>query len=217
MTSPTQDKRSLRHPEHGDNVSALVVASLSGLVINLLSSFFSGAVAIIVMLVCFLVLIAVYMRSRATGQDVPNWVALIGSVETTIFLATAVVVGGILGGISILPLFPNRYFAVPWTRVFDPEALEYSANFAAYELLAAGMVAALSCFALLRGQDFVRVLGFVIAAMGGAVAVFSALAPDFGSPVQTFMGWSIAVCLALGGLALAPRGIRSMTSFFRLR
>jgi hypothetical protein len=105
---------------------------------------------------------------------------------------------------------------VPWTALFDPRVFEYSGNFPGYELLAAGAVVAIATVALIRGQDIVRVLGFAVAAIAGAVAVFSAFAPEFGSPVQTFAGWGIAGCAVLSFFTLAPRGLRSLKDFFRL-
>lgn len=195
---------------------ALVVAGISGLAINWLSSFFSGTLAIVLMLLCVAVLVVLHRRSATGGADVPGWVRVAGSVDNLAFLAVSVLVGAVLGAVSILPLFPLTMFRVPWTGIFDPFVFEYGPLYAGYELLAALLVVGVASIALFRGQYLVRVLGFAVAAVGGAVAVFSAYAPSFNSPMQTFGGWAIAACLALSVCALAPRGMRSLMTFFRI-
>lgn len=199
----------------GDGRS-LLVASIAGLGINFLSSFFSGALAIVLLLLCVAALVFLLRHGTARGVAAPPWAYIAGSVDRLAFLAVSVVIGAVFGAVSILPILPLVFLPVPWTALFDPKTLEYGSMFPGYELLAAALIVALASVALFRRQHFVRVLGFAIAALGGAVAVFSAFGPSFDSPTQTFAGWSIATALVLGILVLTPRGLRSLAEFFNV-
>lgn len=208
--------RDVSSSARSDDIRGLVIASIAGLVINFLSSLFTGATALILM-VAGIVVLAVLLRARSTqGNALPHWASFAGSTKLLAFLSVAALVGAIVGGISVLPLLPGASFSVPWTALFSPEDLEYMPSFHGYEALATGVISILACIAFFRGQHLVRVLGFVVAAIGGAVVAFSAFGPDFSAPVQTFAGWSIAAVATIWLVSVLPSAFQILAEFFQI-
>lgn len=200
---------------NGEDLRALLVASVAGLAVNFLSSLFSGSVAVVLMVVCLGVLVLLLRRQTIAGQAEPTLARLVGSIDSLAFIAASVLVGALLGGLSVLRIFSDVSFRVPWTELFDPYLFDYEPSFHGYELLASAFVTVIATVPLFMGQHLLRVLGFAVAAVGGAVAVFSAFGPSFSSPMQTFLGWSVAVAAAIGLVSLLPRGSRALFEFFR--
>lgn len=187
------------------NPQSLLVAALLGLAISFLSSFFGGLVAVALMFGCVGVL---YLLVREQPTDAGGASPLSQQLKlrgTGAFFAMSVLVGAALGGLSLLPVFPNTSLEVPWTGVFDPRTFGYGSYFHWYELLAATLIAGVACVLLFLGHKLFSALSFAVAAVGGAVTVFSAFGPYFSDPVPTFLGWSAATVPVIGLIALALR------------
>lgn len=205
---------STQYASNRDDLRSLLVAAIAGLAINFLSSLLSWLFALFLVAIC-LGAIFVLFRPRTSRGGEDSLESRSGrSAQDFAFLAASVVVGAGLGGLSIL-IVPDTSLDVPWTDLFDPSVFDYGGQFHGYELLASSLVAAAACVALTTGQKLVRVLGFAVGAVGGAMAVFSAFGPYFFDPLQTFLGWSLAVAALLSILNFAPRGFRTLGALFR--
>lgn len=209
QTVEPSSRRSAKIPKPStspDSLRSLLEAALLGLAVSFLSSFFSGVVAVALMLgsvgALFLLihgLPSTANEESATLRDQRR--------DRLSLLASAVPVGAALGGLSLLPVFPISAPYVPWAGVLDPDVFGYGARFHWYELLAAILIAGVACALFFRRQQAWETLGFAVAAVGGAVSVFSAFGPYFSDPVPTYLGWSTAVVLLVGGIALVSRGL----------
>ncbi|KNY05166.1 hypothetical protein [Microbacterium sp. GCS4] len=188
-----------------DGLRSLLGAALLGFAVSFLSSFFTGLVAITLVLACLglLVLLVGPRKDSGGGVPLPQFTERRDGI---VFLATSVIIGTALGGLSLLPAFPSSSPSVPWVGIFDPEVFSYGGQFHWYEMLASILIVAVACVPLFRGQKLFRALSFAVPAVGGAVTAFSAFGRSFSDPVQTFLGWSIAVVVLVGLIGLAHQG-----------
>ncbi|MEV8360296.1 hypothetical protein [Microbacterium sp. NPDC076895] len=204
--------------ESGSEVRGVVIAAIAGIAVNVLSSFFDGDFALLMLLLCVAVLVAVFWRrgsaqsGNARDLDRRRW---IGSAR---FWAIAFLIGAGLGWLAILPIFPAQLFKIPGIDRIDLGAFFWLQDLGihGYELLAGAFIAVMALVAIIRGQHFLIVAQFVLAAAAGIVVVFAAAAPHFAEPVVTYVGVVLGIFLFLALCMALPGAGRVIADFFRL-
>ncbi|WP_157521989.1 hypothetical protein [Herbidospora cretacea] len=171
-----------------------------GVVVNKLSDFVDVS-APIILIGSFVVLISMLIyeeHSERSGErsDVANLVK---------FGLSAVTIGALIGAASLIPLFPSRVFHTEWTG--SPQV------FGNYELLAAGLISALSALAAARRRSILQLATFLISAMTGMSLLIVSLRPghDFTS---TFIGWVAAGAIVTAIVYWTPEIFRMYRAFW---
>jgi hypothetical protein len=184
----------------------LTVAILfgSGIVINWLSDLInaSAPVVLAVGLVVFLVMIGVeggMDRARMTGVEATQ------PLDLVTLALLGLILGAVVGGLSVLPVFRAHTYAVTWT----PDTLE------SYEIGAVVVLAVLVGVAAWRGAQLLELAAFVPGAVAGMTLVIVAVKPE-NAFTTTFLTWTAVVA----GIAMLVHVRRSLLSlllrFWRL-
>ena len=206
---------------NGTELRGLVVASLAGLAINVLSSTLEGSpiyVLIGVAAVLGVLVAAGVIKTRAPGQSVPGGAVSKYLPGLTFFLAMFLL-GTLIGLLSVLPLFPLQLFRVPdFVSEMGVPGVPTNQGFYGYELLAASVVAILGALARLRGQTVGSSLSFVVSATAGTTFAMVALrSDDTHDFVLTFVGWTLAASVVVLLLHQLPSIFRLLWNFWSPR
>ncbi|MEU5859801.1 hypothetical protein ABZ815_01405 [Nonomuraea sp. NPDC047529] len=149
-----------------------------GIVVNKLSEFVDAS-APIILIGSFVVLVGmlVYEQHSESAADDPQAANLVK------FGLASILLGAAIGGLSMLPLLPNREYSAPW--------IDEGTTFHGYELLSVGIVSLLSSIAAFRRRPVLQLTTFLVTACTGMTLAIVSLGTDHIFSI-TFVGWTAA-------------------------
>lgn len=198
--------------DHSQATQSIVLTIALAIGVNIFTSLLSGGIALFFLLVAAVVA-ALILRpwsfaagGFASGTRAMEW-------RTTVhFTAVMVLMGAIVGGISILPIFPAQTLSSGLAQslaseLFPESQLPTGVN--GYEVLATGVLAGAALATLARGRRFTTAAQLILAGAAGCTAVLATARADFSAPALTYVG-IVTAALAVTAVGLV------LPSFWRV-
>ncbi|MFJ6675220.1 hypothetical protein ACIQMJ_29290 [Actinosynnema sp. NPDC091369] len=174
------ERRGPRLTQGQANTAKVALIFASGIAINKVSEYVDLSLPIII--VGALVILVAMLFIESLGAQGGEDSAVARNLDLLKFCLASVILGGLIGGLWIIPLFSYRTWKVAWpwaVSIFDT-----------YELGAALCIAILAALAAHRHKSVLHVAAFLVSSITGMTMVVSLKAPDRHIFVDTFIGWS---------------------------